>query len=164
MLAGINRLETPRGQGVSTLTANGVCGLNQEITGGFTFEAGVLTIKPADPTKQNITRTRMGDYIATSVTRSLRSSVDSPNVPLNQLNIVGAISDFMEGLKLAASTDPNGLPHVLNFDIGSLTAANPQSDLDNGDFTVPLNVKTSAPMGRIFLSMQFGESVKITAS
>lgn len=164
MLAGINRLETPRGQAAGTLTANGICTLNQEITGGFTFEAGVLTVAPADPTKKRITRTRIGDYIATSVTRSLRGSVDAPNVPINQQNIIQAVQGFMEGLKAAAGTDPNNLPHVLDFSIGSLSAANPQSDLDNGDFTIPLNVKTSAGMERIFLSMQFGESVKITAA
>jgi len=164
MLAGINRLETPRGQAVGTLTVNGICALNKESTGGYTFEAGVLTVAPADPTKKRITRTRIGDYIATSVTRSLRSSVDAPNVPLNQQTIVQAIVAFMEGLKGAASNDPNNLPHVLDYSIGSLSAANPQSDLDNGDFTVPLNVKTSAGMERIFLSMQFGENVTITAS
>jgi len=164
MLAGINRLETPRGQAAGSLTANGICTLNQEITGGFTFEAGVLTVAPADPTKKRITRTRIGDYIATSVTRSLRSSVDAPNVPLNQQNIVQAVVGFMETLKGNASTDPNNLPHVLDYAIGSLAAANPASDLANGDFTIPLNVKTSAGMERIFLSMQFGENVTITSS
>lgn len=162
MLAGINRLETPRGEGASTLTAGGVCCLIQEQNGGFTYEAAVLTIAPSDPRRKLITRTRMGDYIATSIVTSIRGSVDAPNVPLNQQDIVHAIQDFMETLKKNVGTDPNNLPHVLDYSIGDLNAANSQSDLDNGDFTVPLSVKTSSQMSRIFISMQFGETVQIT--
>lgn len=164
MLAGINRLETPRGEGASTLTAGGVCCLIQEQDGGFTYEAAVLTIAPVDPRKKLITRTRMGQYIATSIVSSIRPSVDAPNVPLNQQDIVHAIQDFMETLKRNVGTNPNGLPHVLDYEIGDLNAANSQSDLDNGDFTVPLSVKTSSQMSRIFISMQFGETVQIAIS
>ncbi len=159
MLAGIVRLETPRGQAVSTLTSNGIVAFCAEQTGGYTFEAGVLTVAPQDPRKADIARTRIGDYIATSIVRSLRPFVDAPNVPLNQQSIIQGITSFMDGLVNAVNQDPNNQPHVISYDIGSLSAANSQADLDNGDFTIPLNVKTSSAMERIFLSMQFGPNV-----
>jgi hypothetical protein len=164
MLQGINRLETPRGQSVSVLTTGGVMGLTKETSGGYRFEAGVLTIRPADPRSKNITRTRIGDYIATSITSSLRGSVDAPNVPLNQQSIIQAVSGFLEGMVSAVNSDPNNLPHILAFQILPLDSANPQASLDAGDFVIPVKVKTSSAMERIFLSIEYGESVTVTAS
>lgn len=164
MLQGINRLETPRGQSVSVLTAGGVCGIRQEPAGGYAIEAAVLTIAPTDPRSKRISRTRMGIYIAKSVTTSLRPFVDAPNVPINQQSIIQGVSGFLEGLVAAVNTDPNNLPHILEFEILPLDSANPQSSLDNGDFVIPVKVKTSAGMERIFLSMEFGESVTVKAA
>ena len=53
---------------------------------------------------------------------------------------------------------------MLDYSISNLQAANAQADIDNGDYTVPLNAKFSAGQERIFLSFQFGESVKVLSS
>lgn len=164
MLGGIVDIEADRGQGAGSNTDAGICTLIREQNGGFSFEAGVVTYAPTDPTVKRHTRTRMGDYIAYSITQSWRGFVDGPNVPANQQALVSSVDGFMDPLKRAANTDPNHTPHVLDYSISNLAAANAQTDIDNGDYTVPLNAKFSAGQERIFLSFSFGESVKITAS
>lgn len=161
MLRGIVRLETPRGAAAGTNTEAGIMTAIQEETGGWTFEAGVLTIAPSDPAKKRITRTRMGQYIAASVTRSLRSSVDQPNVPILQQDVVNAVDRFMAGLKRARDINPIGLPHVVDYYIAPLDSVNTPESIAAGDFTIPLDVQTSAGMERIFLSVQYGENVVI---
>ncbi|HEX7464109.1 MAG TPA: hypothetical protein VF382_04335, partial [Actinomycetota bacterium] len=83
MLAGIAELETPRGNGAGSNSNAGIATIEQEENGGYAIEAGVTTIAPNDPTRKNIARTRIGDYIAVSYTRSIRSMTDAPNVPSN---------------------------------------------------------------------------------
>lgn len=163
MLRGIIRLETPRGNGAGSNTLQGIATVIKEDEGGHSIEAGVLTIAPSDPSVQNLTRTRMGDYIATSVTRSLRRAVDAPNVPLNQQDVVNAIDRFLEGLKKEKDRAPNTNPYINDYAILPLAAANPQAELDAGDFTVPADIKIGSSMSRIFFSIRFGENVQITA-
>ena len=164
LLSGIVSLEVDRGEAAATNTDNGIITLCREPGGGFSFEAGVNSAAPLDPRKRTITRTRMGLYIAKSIVTSLRPFTDSPNVPYNQQDEIQAVEEFMGGLKRNATTDPNNLPHVLDFDIGDLAAVNNQTDLDNGEFTIPLDAKISSSQEKIFLSLQYGESVKITAN
>jgi hypothetical protein len=162
MLNGIVNLETPRGNAVGDMTTAGAMSLIQEEDGSFRYEAGVLTT--SEISQRNITRTRMGSYIATSFVRSVRGRVDSPNVPLNQTLLVDALERFMVPLKKAQGRDPDHTPHVLDYGILSLEAANDQAALDAGDFTIPLDVKTSSAQERIFLSIQFGETVTVGLS
>lgn len=163
MLQQIRALETPRGAGAAANTAQGVMTIIEEDEGGYTFEAGVLTIAPSDPSKKRITRTRMGQYIASSITSSLRRAVDQPNVPLLRQDIVNAVDRFMATLKRNKDINPILLPHVDDYEILPLSSANTQEELDAGDFTIPLNVKTTSGMERIFLSIQYGETVQVTA-
>lgn len=169
MLSGIVGLESDFGPGVADLTNAGIAALVREIDGqgnaaGYRFEAGVVTIASADATKRNLTRTRMGDYIATSIMASLRNSVDAPNVPLTQGDLLTAVVNFLEGLKAAAAVDPINSPHILDYSVLNLQAYNTQAQLDAGDFTIPIDVKTSSALERIFLGIRFGETVAITAS
>jgi phage tail sheath protein FI len=161
MLAGIVDLETDRGANAGNNTLNGIATFIRELTGGFTIEAGVVTNAPVDNTRRTLARTRMGDYIAISFVNSVRSMVDAPNVPYNQDIIIQALEMFMGSLKKSASVDPNHRPHVLDYAIGNLSAANVQTDLDQGNFFVPLDVKTSSAMERIFLSIRYGETVQV---
>lgn len=161
LLAGIVDLETDRGANAGNNTLNGIVTVIREDTGGFTFEAGVVTNAPVDNTRRTLARTRMGDYIAISFVKNVRGMVDAPNVPYNQGLIVQALDMFMGSLKKAQNQDPNHRPHVLDYAIGNLSAANSQNDLDQGNFFVPLNVKTSSGMERIFLSIQYGETVQV---
>jgi len=169
MLAGIVGLETDFGPGVADLTDAGVACLINEVdsTGqpnGRRIEAGVVTTAASDPTRKSLTRTRMGQYIANAFMASIRSSVDAPNVPVLQGDIVNALFAFMSDLKRNASnSDVVNLPHVLDFAILSLSAYNTQASLDAGNFVVPLDVKTSSAMERIFLGIRFGETVTITS-
>ena len=164
MLSGVVDLEFDRGDGAADNTDQGVATLIQEDNGGFTFEAGVLTIAPNDPTRRNHTRTRIGDYAAVSMVRSSRSFIDAPNVPTNQQAVVTMIANFMEGLVAAQTNDPNHTPHCLAYAIPALSEFNSQDDLDGGALTVPVDMKTSSGIERLFFSMQFGEAVQVSSS
>lgn len=163
MLGGIVELETSRGVGAGSNTQAGIATVIAEEDGGFTFEAGVVTIAPSDPRRRSITRSRMGHYMATSVTKSLRSYVDAPNVPLNQGDVVAAIDRFGKGLVSAKDRDPNHTPHLQAFEILDLAAWNEQADLDAGKFFVPVNAKTSSAMEQIFFSVAYGETVQVSS-
>jgi len=164
MLRGIVELESNRGSAAGANTTAGIVTIIKEETGGWTFEAGDVTNSPVDPTQRTLARTRMGDYIAVSVVRSWRAQTDAPNVPQNQFELVQSLDNFMSALKLAQDGDPNHNPHVLDYAILPPAAYNPQVDLDAGQYVVPLDVKTSSAMERIFLSIRHGETVQIQAA
>lgn len=164
MLNGIVDLEANRGQSAGTNTDSGIVTVIKEKKGGFSFESQVVTEAPVTPSKKRLTRTRMGHYIARSYTDSVRGLVDAPNVQLNQQDLVDALDVFMGGLKKNASTDPNNKPHVVDYSIPNLAAFNVQSNIDAGQYTVPLDAKLSSGMEKIFLSIQYGETVTVTAT
>jgi hypothetical protein len=164
MLACIVALETDYGQQIGTNSKKGIMTITTRKKGGFCFEAGVLTIADSNPAKKNITRTRMGQYIAISVTTSLEEMVDAPNVPENQQIVVNAVDTFLSGLKRNQNNNPNFTPHILDYEMLDLGSANTQVSLDAGDFFVPVKVKTSAGMERIFFQIQFGETVQVSVA
>ncbi len=162
-MSAITRLETKRGvSGAYTNEQKGICTLQREEGGGYTFEAAVNTAFPNDPSKGSYKRTRMTHYVAKSVVGSLRPYVDSPNVPENQNSEVQAVFNFLDQLKRNAKTNPNALPHIVDFAIRDLKTFNSQTDIDNGTFTIPADIKLSSDQQKIFISMQIGESVIIT--
>lgn len=163
MLGGILDLEADRGEATSANTNAGIATFIKESDGGFTIEAGVVTIAPSTPAKKNLTRTRMGHYMARSMTKSLRSMGDAPNVPEVQQDIIDAVTTFLERLKGNAKKDPIHTPHLVDYDIADPTAANPQSSIDAGEFAVPIDAKTSSSMEKIFLLFNFGETVTVTS-
>lgn len=163
LLGGIVDLEADRGDAASTNTTAGIATFIREEDGGFTIEAGVVTIAPTTPAKADHMRTRIGHYIARSIKKSLRGSVDAPNVPVNQQDCIDATVAFMEVLKGNAGRDPNHTPHVLDYAIGDLGSTNPQASLDSGDFGIPLDAKTSTGMSRIFLNFNYGPTVQVTS-
>jgi hypothetical protein len=162
MLAGVVSLENARGAGAGSNTVQGIMTMIEEEGGGFRYEAGKLTTLTAGQT--NITRMRMGDYIAVSFVRSARSFVDAPNLAFNQGLLTGSLDGFMLALKQAQTQDPNHTPHVLDYSIDDLSAANPQAQLDAGQYSIPLSVKTSSAMEQIWLEIQYGETVTVTAT
>lgn len=161
MLAGIAGLEMPRGNGAGSNTDAGIATIIQEEDGGYAIEAGVTTIAPNDPSRKNIARTRIGDYIAVSYVRSIRSMVDAPNVPSNWTLLIAPLQQLLQTLKQNAVTDPNNKPHIIDFAIRDLAAFNTEESLAAGNFFIPLDAKTSAAMERIFLTIKFGEGVTI---
>jgi hypothetical protein len=163
MMSSITRLETPRGDAAYQNELAGICTLQREDNGGYTFEAAVVTAAPLDPAKSSYKRTRMGHYMAKAVYGSLRNFVDSPNVAFNQQDEVNAVHDFLDGLKKNATLDPNNLPHIVDFTMRPLADFNSQSGIDAGQFTIPADVKISSDQKQIFFSLQFGETVKVTA-
>lgn len=163
MLGGLVRLETDYGQGIPDLTDAGVACFIREEDGSHRIEAGVTTIAPSDPAKRNLTRTRMGQYIAVSFQSSVRPMCDAPNVTINQVSLVGALQDFMDTLVANKDRDPNHTPFVDGYNIGDLAAENSAAEIAAGDFSIPLNVRIGSAMERIFLSIQHGESVVVKA-
>lgn len=152
LLRGIVQLEADRGQGAATNTDGGVCTLMKEITGGFRFEAAVNTCAPADPSRKRMTWTSMAIYLAASLSASFRPFVDGPNVPLTQQAMIDATVDFLETLKTNRDIDPAHKVYIIDYDIPDLEGFNSNSDLQNGDFTLPLDVTIDPGMERIFLS------------
>jgi hypothetical protein len=164
MLARIRRLQSMRGAVAGTQTEQGITTIIDEESGGFRFEAAVTTIAPSDAAKKRVTRTRMGDFIATAVTTNLRSMSDAPNVPVVQDMVVGSVESFLAVLKRNAQVDPFNRAHILDYAIGSLAAANSAAELANGDFTIPAEIQTSSGMERIFFSVRFGENVTVSVA
>jgi hypothetical protein len=164
MLAGITRLEAGRGLAIGTQTKQGISTLIDEPGGGFRFEAAVTTVAPQDPARKNVARMRIGDYVALSVTQSLRRYGDAPNVPILQDEVVGAVDRFLDVLKLNKDRDPINRPHIVDYSLGSISGANTQAEIDAGDFTIPCDMKTSSGMERILFSVRYGENVTIQAA
>lgn len=164
MLSGLVDLEADRGDAVYTNTAAGITTLMKEVTGGFTFEAAVNMANAASPAKGTLNRTRMGHYMARSMVQSLRPQVDAPNVPAIQQDEIIAVDTFLGNLKQNAKTDPLNLVHILDYSIHDVKSANAQSDLDNGDFTIEMDIKTSSGQSRIFLGMNYGETTKVNVT
>lgn len=162
MLSGIVGLEYRRGMGASGNTTAGVATFIREETGGYTIEAGVLTIAPVNPAKKNHTRTRIGDYIAVSLARSLRPNVDAPNVKATWDLIIPPTVAFLEGLKRAQFTDPAHLPHIIDYSLGSVESANTRAEIQRGELKLPLQVTTSAGIEKLIFLFQFGETVTVT--
>jgi len=156
---GVRRLETPRGNAAGQLTKAGACVLIRESNGGHTFEAAVTTIFPTTPAKKNITRTRMGIYIAKAITESLRIMVDAPNLEVIRDEIIQAAETFLHGLKTAKDNDPINNVHIVDYWWDDFAAWNSQASIDAGDYVLPLNVKTSSGLERIFLAFRYGETV-----
>lgn len=164
MLAAIVRLETDFGASIPDLTDAGIMCLERETDGSYRFEAGVNTYAVTDPSKKNITRTRIGDYIAISFVDSVRSMVDAPNVDVNQISLVAALEDLLDTLVANQFKDPNHYPYIKAYTIDPLASVNSTATLAAGDFTIPCEVQCGSNMERIFLSIQFGESVVVTVS
>lgn len=164
-MSAVVSLETNRGPtGAATNEALGINTLQREALGGFTFSCAVVTSAPTNPNKKAYKRTRMTHYIGKAVKDSLRPFTDSPNVPENQQDEVNAVDTFLSGLKRNAVTNANALPHIVDFAIRDLASANAQSDIDAGLFFIPADVKLSSDQERIFLSLQIGASVNVTAN
>ena len=163
LLSSVVKLETARGDGAYLNELAGICTLQREDNGGFTFEAAVNTYSPNDPSRGSYKRTRMAHYIAKSVVGSLREFVDSPNVAFNQQDEVTAVSEFLETLKANAKTNPNKLPHIVDFTMRPLADFNSQASIDAGEFTIPADIKISSDQKKIFFSIQIGETVRIAS-
>lgn len=161
MLSGIVGLEYRRGTAAGGNTLAGVATFIREESGGYTIEAGVLTCAAASPAKKNLTRTRIGDYIAVSLARSLRENVDAPNVAATWNLIIPPTIAFLEGLKKNATTDPAHLPHVVDYALGTIPSANTRAGIQRGELLLPLQVETSASIEKLVFLFQFGETVSV---
>ncbi len=160
-LGAVVGLEVDRGEATSLQTSAGICTFIKESDGGFSIEAGVNTLAPIDDSKKTDTRTRMLQFIGTSLIGSVRPFIDSPNTPDNQQNIIEACDRFLDTLKRNAGRDANHLPHILDYQIEDLSVANPQANLDAGEFAVPISIKLSSSMSKIFFMLNIGQTVTI---
>lgn len=162
LLAGISSLEADRGTNRGANTQAGIATLIKRRRGGFTFEADVVT--SLTPGETELTRTRMGQFLARSITDSWEDFVDAPMITRFQQDMINGAEGFLDTLKRNKDLNPLFFPYIDDYTVLDPSSANTEASEDNGDFTVPLDVKIGANMHRIFLSMQYGESVQITAS
>ncbi len=164
MLNGIARLEARRGRGANVNEKNGIVTLQRELKGGYSFECAVNTAAPTNPAKKTFKRSRMGHYIARSIKESLRSYTDAPNVPSVQQDEVIAVKDFLEVLKDNAVADAINRPHVLDYAVPDLATYNSFASQQAGEFTIPADVTISADQSKIFLSINYGETVRVSVA
>jgi hypothetical protein len=74
------------------------------------------------------------------------------------------VDNFMGALKKAKDTNPNKLPHVLDYVIPELSEFNAPADLQSGTFTVPIDWQDSSGIERLIYSVRHGEGVVIRGS
>jgi hypothetical protein len=161
MLDGIQALEANRSGVRAQNTASGISTLIPRKRGGYTFEAGVNTSLTAGI--GNLTRTRVGQYIARSVVESWEPYVEGPNIPAYQQDLINSLDDFLGGLKRNAdSVNAAFEPYIIDYGIQSIGASNPRSFVQAGNFNVNAQVEIGANMSRIYLNMQYGETVSVT--
>jgi phage tail sheath protein FI len=162
MFAGMAGLEFDRGNGRAQNTASGITTLMKRQTGGFAFEAAKNTSLTAGQT--NLTRTRMGIYMARSVVASWQPFVDAPNVAFFADDMMQGLDTFLSQLKRNAKIDPAFLPYIVDYLIKPASAVNTNASIAGGDRNIAAQVQLGSSMERINLQIQFGESVTIQAA
>jgi hypothetical protein len=161
LLAGISSLEFNRSGSRAQNTASGIATLIKGAQGGYCFEAGVNTSLVAG--QINLTRTRMGIYIARSAVNSWYPYVDAPNVTFFQQDLSNSAFVFLNQLVVNAKVNPAVLPYIVAFDMPR-SALNTAAYVAAGGYDVAANIQIGANMSRISLSMNYGESVTISTT
>jgi phage tail sheath protein FI len=92
----------------------------------------------------------------------VRPFVDMPNVPMYQDMLDSSLKTFLERLKKNASRDAFHLPHIISYQMLDPASFNTLDSLALGKYYIPVQVRTSAGMEYIILSIQFGENVSTT--
>lgn len=162
MLEGIRALVNDRGVGRSQNTQKGVATIFKFSTGGFRIEADCTTNAPLNPAKKSLRRTRVGDAIATSFVSSIADQVDAPNVPVQQQGIMNALTRLLSDLKRAKDKDPAHNFFIADF--STPVVASSAAEIANGEFELDVDVQVGSAMEQIFLGINFGETVTITAT
>jgi len=166
LLTGISTLEADRGN-YTVRSQNDAAGITTLIKrpqrGGFCFEAWQNTSNT--PGKTELTRTRTGIYIAKSTVNAWQTSVDAPNTPWFQQDLINSLTIFLEGMKQAYKSQNAAItPYIVNYGIASAAAANTNASLANNNYTVAAQVQTGSNMSRINLALQYGPTVTVTAA
>ena len=108
--------------------------------------------------KQFAVRRRVTDYLALSLLGGLQSYVNGPNVLENQQTMRLLVEDFMN----REMPSPAGKGRITAFSVDIVTPNTPAS-IANGDFSIAVSATTPSPMERIFLLINSGPTVTITA-
>jgi hypothetical protein len=161
LLANIASLEANRSFVKAQNTASGICTLIPGNQGGYTFEAGVNTSLVSGQT--NLTRTRMGIYIARSAVDAWYPYVDAPNVDFFQQDLINSAFQFLATLKSNQNVNPAVLPYINDFDMPP-SAMNTEAYVQAGGYDVAASIQIGSSMSRLSLSMSYGESVTISAT
>jgi uncharacterized protein len=165
MLDGISALEFNRNSS-STRQLNDVAQITTLITratGGHAFEAGLNTSET--PGVGDLTRTNMLIFIASSVKEAWEPFVDAPSTVFYQQDLINSLDVFLGSLK-ANSKNENAAftPYILDYAIKSIASSNTPTSLANDNFTVAADVQTGSQMSRIYLSLNAGPTVTISAT
>jgi hypothetical protein len=159
MMTSVIGLEQNRGSQARTNSNAGIVTLIKKRGGGFAFYSDPTTNAPNNTGAPALTDQRLGVYVLTSMEDGFQSDINGPNVPATQLPMRAAVTVLMEELVDNSESDPAHNPYCKAYSLGDTAAANPESQEDAGDFSIPVNMKTDAGMIRIFLPLQFGPSV-----
>jgi hypothetical protein len=162
LLAGIASLEANRGSSRALNTSAGIATLITGQQGGIVFEAGVNTSGVSGQT--NLTRTRMGIYIAKSAVQSWYPFVDAPNVPFFQQDLMNSAEMFLGQLVINKSINPGILPYIMGYNVLPTASANTPTTIAAGQFNVAAQVQLGSSMSQIILSMQYGETVVVSTT
>lgn len=161
MLDGIAKLEFDRGGNRGQNTAAGISTLTKRRKGGYTFEADVVTSQT--PGETELTRTRMGQFMARSIVDSWEEYTDAPMVTRYQQDMINGAENFLATLVKNKDLNPLFYPYIDAYAVLDPSSANTEASEANGDFTVPVDTKIGSNMHRVFLSLRYGESVTVSA-
>lgn len=163
MLDGVAALEANRSGVRAQNTASGISTLIPRKRGGWTFEAGVNT--SLTPGLTTLVRTRMGQYMARSAVDSWESYVEGPNIPAYQQDLINSLDAFFQTLKQNSKTlNAAFQPYILDYGILSIGAANTPSFIAGGNFAIDAQAQLGPTMARIYLNLQYGETVTVQAA
>jgi phage tail sheath protein FI len=162
MLNGIVALQADRGAAKASNTSAGIVTVIKQPSGGYRFEADPVTNAPVNPAKKSLRRTRVGDFIAVSFLDSVQDQVDAPNVPVVQQGIMNALARLLADLKQAQDRDPAHNAFIKDY--SPPVVASTATEIAQGELEIDVNVQVGSAAEQIFLGINFGETVEISAS
>lgn len=106
---------------------------------------------------------RIKDYLAKNIKQALPGFVNGPNTVDQQRLIVGALNDFLQREQIKGRIAPNAAdPTKPGFQVDGKTG-NTTSSIALGQYVVLINAVTPSPMEKIFILLNVGPNITITA-
>ena len=135
--------------------AKGICAINMDPSFGAQVQSGVTSVDPAVyPTKRNIARRRIADYITGSLAQYAAQYKSKPYSKKNYNNLCLGVENLLYGLVRDE--------RIAGYTSDYLTG-NTADKVAQGIVTIILKVRTLSSMDFITFKAEIGETVEITA-
>ncbi len=136
----------------------GICAIRID-NGDVIFQSGITSVDPLTyPSKRNIARRRMADFIADSLAPRVNAFAKKMSSIANRGAVVGEIDAFLRGLQ---SPQNPSASRIQGYTLDAKTLNTPDS-LALGLFKIQIRARMWPSMDVIVLDTQVGETVQIT--